>query len=173
MPTHSEQRRVPYDPDQMYALVSDIERYPEFIPWTAATRIRSRKETPDGAGEIVDADMVVSFRVFRERFGSRVQLFPEERRIEVSYLDGPFKYMRNRWRFLPNDDGSTTIDFFVDFEFKSWTLQKLIGVVFDQAMKRIVRAFEDRAEALYGAERRRGGAASDLRQPQSAQFEGG
>lgn len=154
MPTHSEQRRVPYAPDDMYALVSDIERYPEFLPWTAATRIRSRTPLEDGVGEMVDADMIISFRVFRERFGSRVTLLPEERQIDVAYLDGPFRHMRNRWRFLPNEDGSTTIDFFVDFEFKSWALQQLIGVVFDQAMRRVVAAFEARAEELYGEKKR-------------------
>ena len=151
MPTHSEKRRVPYKPDDMYKLVSDIERYPEFLPWTAATRIRSRTPMEDETGEIVDADMVISFRVFRERFGSRVTMRPDQRQIDVSYLDGPFRHMRNRWRFLENEDGSTTIDFFVDFEFKSWALQKLIGAVFDQAMRRVVKAFEERAEELYGS----------------------
>lgn len=173
MPTHSEQRRVPYRPEQMYELVADIERYPEFIPWTAATRIRSRQPMDGGPSEMVDADMVVSFRVFRERFGSRVTLDPEARQINVSYLDGPFSHMRNRWSFLTNEDGSTTIDFYVDFAFKNWTLQQLIGAVFDQAMRRIVRAFEDRAEALYGDDKVGRSPASDLHQPHSPQFEGG
>lgn len=168
MPTQSEQRRVPYRPDQMYALVADIERYPEFIPWTAATRIRSRKPLAEGAGEVVDADMIVSFRVFRESFGSRVELRPEARQIDVSYLDGPFKYLRNNWKFIENDDGSTTVDFFVDFEFKSWPLQKLIGAVFDQAMRRIVRAFEERAEQLYGSDQIDAGSSANLHQPYSA-----
>lgn len=170
MPTHSEQRRVPYRPDQMYALVSDIERYPEFLPWTAATRIRRRTPSEDGLSETVDADMVISFRVFRERFGSRVLLTPNERKIDVSYLDGPFSHMRNAWRFIENEDGSTMIDFHVDFAFKSWALQKLIGVVFDQAMKRVVRAFEQRAEALYGNDRVDKANPSDLHQPHSPQF---
>lgn len=155
MPTHAEQRRLPYTPAQMYDLVSDIERYPEFIPWTAATRIRGRAPLADASGapvgEVIDADMVVSFKVFRERFGSRVTLRPEAREIDVAYIDGPFKHMRNHWRFLANEDGSTTVDFFVDFEFKSWTLQKLIGAVFDHAMRRVVAAFEARAQELYGA----------------------
>lgn len=157
MPTHAEKRRVPYAPGQMYELVADVERYPEFLPWTAACRVRSRKPLPpgEGKGEVVDADLVISFKVFRERFGSRVTLRPDQRRISVAYLDGPFKYLNNHWVFIENEDGSTTIDFFVDFEFKSKLLQRLIGIVFNEAMQRIVRAFERRAEELYG----RGGAA--------------
>ena len=150
MPTHTEKRRVPYTPEQMYELVSSIERYPEFLPWTSAVRIRSRAART-GGGETVDADMVISFKVFREKFGSRVDLRPDEQKIDVAYLDGPFKYLNNHWYFIENDDGSTTIDFFVDFEFKSRLLQSLIGVVFNEAMQRIVRAFEARAEALYGS----------------------
>lgn len=153
MPTHAEQRRMPYTPQQMYALVADIERYPEFLPWTAGCRIRGRQplSPEDGRrGEIVDAELIVSFKVFRERFGSRVTLLPDAKEIDVAYLDGPFRYLNNHWTFIENEDGSTTIDFYVDFEFKSRLLQRLIGVVFNEAMQRIVRAFEKRAEALYG-----------------------
>ena len=150
MPTHAEKRRVPYTPDQMYQLVADIERYPEFLPWTSACRVRERTPLSEEPGEVVEADLVISFKVFRERFGSRVTLRPEARKIDVEYLDGPFKYLRNHWYFSENEDGSTTIDFFVDFEFKSKLLQRLIGLVFNEAMQRVVRAFERRAEALYG-----------------------
>lgn len=152
MATHAEKRRVAYAADDMYALVADVERYPEFLPWTAACRVRSRKPAPDGGPneEIIDADLMISFKVFRERFGSRVRLRPSERKIDVEYLDGPFKYLNNHWYFFENEDGSTTIDFFVDFEFKSKLLQSLIGVVFNEAMQRIVAAFERRADALYG-----------------------
>ncbi|MEL6318575.1 MAG: type II toxin-antitoxin system RatA family toxin, partial [Pseudomonadota bacterium] len=132
MPTHAEKRPVPYRPDQMYALVADIEKYPEFLPWTAACRIRDRRETEPGV-EVVDADLVISFKVFRERFGSRVTLRPEEKKIDVEYLDGPFRYLNNHWYFVENPDGSTTVDFFVDFEFKSRLLQSVIGVVFNEA----------------------------------------
>lgn len=153
MPTHAEKRRVPYAPEDVYALVADVERYPEFLPWTAACRVRARRPAPEHGegGEVLDADLVVSFKVFREQFGSRVTLKPAERAIDVAYLDGPFKRLDNHWRFIENEDGSTTIDFFVDFEFKSRILQALIGVVFGEAMQRIVAAFEKRAEALYGA----------------------
>ncbi len=133
----------------MYALIADVGSYPEFLPWCSAARIRSRDVREDGA-EVVEADLVISFKVFRERFGSRVVLRPEARKIEVAYLDGPFKYMNNHWTFTPLEDGGCEVDFFVEFEFKSFVLQKLIGVVFHEAMQRIVRAFEGRARELYG-----------------------
>ncbi|QHQ34668.1 type II toxin-antitoxin system RatA family toxin [Algicella marina] len=147
MPTHSEKRTLPYSADQMYALIADIEKYPEFLPWCAGARIRSRRE--EGQVEIIDADLVISFKVFRERFGSRVTLNPGARKIDVAYLDGPFKYLNNHWEFT-DIEGGCEVDFFVDFEFKSRTLQAIIGVVFFEAMRRIVAAFETRAKALYG-----------------------
>lgn len=139
---------MPYSADEMYALIADVPAYPEFLPWCSAARVRSRRQ--DGASEIMDADLVISFKLFRERFGSRVTLRPEAQEIDVSYLDGPFRYMNNYWKFAPMGDTSCEVDFFVDFEFKSRTLQALIGLVFDQAMQRIVKAFEDRAAELYG-----------------------
>lgn len=149
MPTHAEKRPLPWTADEMYALVADVGRYPEFLPWTAAARIRSRTPQPDGS-EVMEADLVISFKVFRERFGSRVTLWPGERRIVTEYLDGPFKHMRSTWKFIPDEAGGSIVDFFVDFEFRNVILQKVIGVVFDEAMRRVVRAFETRAEALYG-----------------------
>lgn len=148
MPTHTEKRHLRYTPDQIYALVADVTRYPEFLPWNTAARIRSRKDLGDGREELL-ADLVISFKVFRERFGSRVVLDPEARRIDTEYLDGPFRYLRSYWQIGPEDEGCE-VEFFVDFEFKNPVLQKLIGVVFNQAMERIVRAFEDRAAQLYG-----------------------
>ncbi|MCP5073968.1 MAG: type II toxin-antitoxin system RatA family toxin [Rhodobacteraceae bacterium] len=148
MPTHTEIRRMPYSAQQMYDLIADVSAYPEFLPWCSAARIRKR--TPQGAREVIEADLVISFKVFRERFGSRVTLRPEENRIDVEYLDGPFRYLNNHWAFAPLDDGNCEVDFFVDFEFKSSILQALIGVVFNEAMQRIVRAFEARAQDLYG-----------------------
>ncbi|MDF1718428.1 MAG: type II toxin-antitoxin system RatA family toxin [Antarcticimicrobium sp.] len=148
MPTHSETRQLPYSAREMYDLVADVARYPEFLPWTAAARIRSRRPIANGA-ELMEADLVISFKVFRERFGSRVTLWPEEGRIDTEYLDGPFRYMRSQWQFADSGEGCE-VRFFVDFEFKNAVLQKLIGVVFNEAMQRIVRAFEARAKALYG-----------------------
>lgn len=148
MPTHSETRHLPYTAQQMYDLVADVGSYPEFLPWCAAARIRSR--TDKGDHEVMEADLVISFKVFRERFGSRVTLWPEEMRIDTEYLDGPFRYMKSNWGFTDTDSGCD-VAFFVDFEFKNIVLQRLIGVVFNEAMQRIVRAFEDRAHALYGS----------------------
>lgn len=148
MPKHTEHRHMPYEAQQIFDLVADVARYPEFLPWTAAARIRSRK--PIAGGEEIEADLVISFKVFRERFGSRVQLYPEAGRIDTAYLDGPFKYMISHWQVKPAEAGGCIVDFSVDFEFRNPVLQKLIGVVFDQAMRRVVGAFEARAKALYG-----------------------
>ncbi|MCA2010629.1 type II toxin-antitoxin system RatA family toxin [Cereibacter sphaeroides] len=151
MPKHSENRLLPYSADQIYDLVADVARYPEFLPWTAAARIRSRTPVPErGEGaEKMEADLVISFKVFREKFGSRVVLLPAERRIETDYLDGPFKYLHSWWQMEPEGDGCR-VRFEVDFEFRNAVLQNVIGLVFDQAMRRIVGAFEARAKQLYG-----------------------
>lgn len=146
MPTHSETRTLPYTAQQMYDLVADVAAYPQFLPWCSAARIRSR--TPQGAAEEMLADLVISFKVFRERFGSRVVLHPEIKHIDTEYLDGPFKYMKSTWDFVDVDEG-VEVKFFVDFEFKNIILQKAIGLVFFEAMNRIVGAFETRAKALY------------------------
>lgn len=148
MTTHSETRALPYTPRQMYDLVADVARYPEFLPWTAAARVRSVSPQADGS-EVMLADLVISFKLFRERFGSRVVLRPEQNRIETEYLDGPFKHMISTWEFAARE-GGCTVDFFVDFEFRNKLLQKAAGLFFYEAMQRIVRAFEARAEELYG-----------------------
>ncbi|OIP87860.1 MAG: ubiquinone-binding protein [Rhodobacterales bacterium CG2_30_65_12] len=148
MPTHGEKRVMAYSAVQMYDLVADMLRYPEFIPWIAAARIRTVTPHTDGT-QILDCDLVVSFKVFREKFTSRVLLDERARRINVDYLDGPFKYLRSRWEFT-DVEGGCEVNFFVDFEFRNLVLQKLIGVVFNEAMERIVAAFEKRAAALYG-----------------------
>jgi coenzyme Q-binding protein COQ10 len=149
MPTHSETRTLPYTADQMYALVADVDRYPEFIPWTAAARVRSRR--PSGRAVIMDADLIVSFKVFRERFGSRVTLWPEDKRIDTEYLDGPFRHMISKWHFEDLSQGGCEVHFYVDFEFKNRLLQGAAGMFFNEAMQRIVRAFEARAHDLYGS----------------------
>ena len=147
MPTHSETRELPYTADQMYDLVADVASYPEFLPWTAAARIR--RDEDRGDHRLMDADLVISFKVFRERFTSRVMLWPEERRIDTRYLDGPFKHMQSNWRFEETETGCV-VHFHVDFEFRNAILQGIIGVVFNEAMQRVVRAFEARARVLYG-----------------------
>ncbi len=147
MPSHSETRTLPYTAAQMYDLVADVARYPEFLPWTAAARINSRRQ--EGDHEVMLADLVVSFKVFRERFGSRVTLWPARRRIDTEYIEGPFKHLHSRWEFRDVDGGSE-VHFDVDFEFRNILLQKAAGLFFFEAMQRIVRAFEARAHALYG-----------------------
>ncbi len=148
MPTHHETKVLPYSATQMYALVADVSSYPKFLPWTAAARIRSRHGGPEG--EVLEADLVISFKVFRERFGSRVTLYPAAQKIETEYLDGPFRHMRSSWAFRDRADGGSEVEFFVDFEFRNAILQGIIGLVFNDAMQRVVRAFERRAKELYG-----------------------
>ena len=148
MPKHSETKFLPYTPAEMYTLVADVGSYPKFLPWNSAARIRSRRPLPDN-GEEMEADLVISFKVFRERFTSRVTLWPDQHRIETEYLDGPFKHMRSTWAFR-EAAGGCEVAFFVDFEFRNAILQSIIGVVFNDAMQRIVRAFERRAVDLYG-----------------------
>jgi len=147
MPTHSETRPLPYTAQQMYDLVADVARYPEFLPWCAAARVH--KVTEMGESTLMEAELVISFKVFREKFTSRVTLWPREHRIDSEYLDGPFRYMRSNWSFADTQQGCE-VSFFVDFEFRNVILQKIIGVVFNEAMQQIVRAFERRAAALYG-----------------------
>ena len=142
MPTHAERRVLPYTPRQLYDLVADIERYPEFLPWCRAARVRKRE------GNLVIADLVIGFRMFRERFTSRVELDPERSQIHVAYAEGPFKYLTNHWLFDDHPDGCE-IDFYVDFEFRSRLLQKAIEVLFSEAVRRMVAAFEARARDLY------------------------
>jgi coenzyme Q-binding protein COQ10 len=143
--THSEQRVLPYRPEQMFDLVADVERYPEFLPWCLAARVRKREDAT------MVCDMVIGFRMIRERFASRVTLDRPGLRIDVAYTEGPFKFLRNKWIFHPGEGGAgCRIEFHVEFEFKSALLQKLMGVVFNEAVRRMVTAFEARAKALYG-----------------------
>jgi coenzyme Q-binding protein COQ10 len=147
MPRHHETRNLPYSARQMYDLVADVARYPEFLPWNSAARIRSR--TPCEGGEVMEADLVISFKLFRERFGSRVTLLPEQGRILTEYIDGPFKHLKSVWTFADRP-GGCEVSFDVDFEFRNAILAAVIGLVFNEAMSRVVRAFEGRARALYG-----------------------
>jgi len=149
MPSHAETRELPYTAQQMYDLVADVENYPQFLPWTAAARVR--KVTPQGDGSrVMEADLVISFKVFRERFGSRVVLWDTIKKIETEYLDGPFQYMISNWSFRDLDGGGCEVAFDVDFAFRNKLLQGAAEIFFYEAMRRIVRAFETRADALYG-----------------------
>jgi coenzyme Q-binding protein COQ10 len=144
MPTHAEKRVMPYRAEQMFDLVADVERYPEFLPWCLAARVRER------SGNVIVADLLIGFKMVRERFTSRVTL-DRARQIDVAYTEGPLKYLNNHWTFTDLPGGGCEVDFFVDFEFRSMILQKIIGVLFNEAVRRMVSAFETRARDLYGA----------------------
>ncbi len=148
MPAHSESRHVPYSAGQMYDLVADVERYPEFIPWTGAARVRERRRHGDHV--VMLADLVVTFKVFSERFCSRVTLWPDARRIDTEYLDGPFRRMKSDWRFADASDGGSDVRFHVDFELRNRLLQTTARLFFNEVTQRVVQAFERRAEDLYG-----------------------
>ncbi len=148
MPTHSETKRLPYTAQQMYDLVADVARYPEFLPWTAAARIR--ETTDHGDHIVVLADLVISFKVFRERFGSRVTIWPDAKKIDTEYLDGPFSKMVSNWMFEDVEGGGSDVHFHVDFAFRNRILQSTATIFFNEAMTRVVRAFERRADELYG-----------------------
>lgn len=142
MPTHAEKRTLPYTPDQMFQLVADVGKYPQFLPWCAGARVRTRTET-----ELV-ADLTIGFGPFRESFTSRVSL-ERPHKVVVRYENGPFRYLNNQWIFEADPVGCQ-VKFFVDFEFKSRLLQSAIGVVFNEAVRRMVNAFLTRARAVYG-----------------------
>ena len=142
MPTHSERKMVPYRPDQLFDLVADVGKYPQFLPWCVGARVRSRTDR-----ELV-ADMTIGFGPFRETFTSRVSL-DRPNGMKVRYENGPFRYLHNRWEFHSHPQG-TEVDFFVDFEFRSRILQAAIGLVFHEAVRRMVGAFLKRAREVYG-----------------------
>ena len=144
MPTHAEKQVVPYRPDQLFELVADVGRYPEFLPWCVAARVRSRTEA-----ELV-ADLTIGFGPFRESFTSRVTLDRARLTILVEYLDGPFSRMQNRWTFRQTSEISSDVEFFIDYEFRSRTFAMLAGAVFDTVFRRMAAAFEKRADQVYG-----------------------
>lgn len=144
MPRHTEKRNLPYSPDQMFDLVADVKRYQEFLPWVAATRIRSDSETD------MIADLVVGFRSLKETFTSKVNKHRPDR-IVIDYIEGPLKYLHNSWKFSPDGKGGTDIDFCVDFAFRNRLFETLAGQMFDRALRRMIGAFEARAHELYGA----------------------
>jgi coenzyme Q-binding protein COQ10 len=142
MPTHAEKQIVPYTPEQLFDLVADVGKYPRFLPWCVAARVRHRTETH------LLSDLTIGFGPFRESFTSRVTL-DRPHRVTVKYENGPFRYLNNQWVFAPHN-GGTEVDFFVDFEFRSRILQAAIGVVFNEAVRRMVNAFRKRAHEVYG-----------------------
>lgn len=156
MPRFSNKRRVRHSASQMFDLVADVERYPEFVPLCKALKIRQRTPNPDGT-EVIVADMTVSFKLVQESFTSRVTLDRPNLKIMVEYLRGPFSNLENRWTFEPKGaDGSDTecdVGFFIAYEFKSRMLAMLMGTMFDAAFQRFAMAFEKRADQVYGVAR--------------------
>ena len=144
MPKHSESRHLPYTPEQLFDLVADVRRYPEFLPWVVAVRIRSESATD------MVADLAVGFKAIKETFTSKV-IKQRPQRIEIDYIEGPLKYLHNSWTFTPDETGGTNIDFCVDFAFRSRMFEMLAGQMFDRALRKMIGAFVDRAHALYGA----------------------
>ena len=147
MPQYETVRVVRHPPEKMFALVADIERYPEFLPMCEALTVRSRRER-DGVTLLV-ADMTVGYKAIRETFTSQVVLKPAESLIDVKYIDGPFKYLTNRWTFTPAP-GGCDIHFYIDYEFRSRILGALMGAMFDRAFRMFAEAFEKRADEIYG-----------------------
>ncbi|TDH36216.1 type II toxin-antitoxin system RatA family toxin [Pseudohoeflea suaedae] len=147
MPQFETTRKVVHSPRQMFDLVADVERYPEFLPLCEALTVRSRKER-DGRTLLI-ADMTVGYKAIRETFTSQVLLKPDDLAIEVKYVDGPFRYLDNRWTFKPEENGSA-IHFFIDYEFRSRILGGLMGSMFDRAFRMFAEAFEKRADDVYG-----------------------
>jgi coenzyme Q-binding protein COQ10 len=143
MPRHTETKHLPYTPEQLFDLVADVGRYDEFLPWVVAVRVRSSSPR-----ETV-ADLVVGFNAFKERFTSRV-VKEHPTRICVDYVEGPLKYLHNEWKFDPAPEGGTNLCFSVDFAFKSRIFEALAGQMFDRALRRMTRAFVERAAVLYG-----------------------
>jgi coenzyme Q-binding protein COQ10 len=140
---------VPYSAEQMFALVADVERYPEFLPWCVALRIVDRRTESDS--EFLTCDMVVAYKVFRERFRSLVRLDRTGRRIDVNYVDGPFRSLKNDWAFRDLPMGGSLVDFSIEFEFRSFLLQATAKAVFEKAFLKMSEAFIERARAVYGA----------------------
>ena len=149
VPTHAEKRVLPHTPQQLFDLVADMEHYSEFLPWCLAVRIKSRE------GNKLVAEVIIGFKMFRERFSSCDVLYPPDQdpggagRIDVTYEKGPFRYLNNHWIFEPHEKGCL-LDFFIDFEFRSAVMQRLMGGLFNEVAGRMVTAFETRARELYG-----------------------
>lgn len=149
MLTHIEQKTLPYTPRQMFDLVAAVDKYSEFAPWCIASRINSRE-----SAHVFYADLIVGYKLFRERFSSKVVLEPpageKPGKIEIEYLRGPLKHLKNHWLFIPAEGGGCTVDFSVEFEFKNSILHGIAKVFFNEVIRRMVDAFEARAQQLYG-----------------------
>lgn len=148
MPRFSTTRRVRHSAEDMFDLVADVDRYPEFVPLCRSLKVRERKPLADGV-EVVIVDMTIAYKLVRESFRSRVTLDRPNLKILVEYLEGPFSHLENRWNFRPEDERSCDVEFFIDYEFRSRMLGLLMGSMFDVAFRRFTVAFERRADAVY------------------------
>src|ERR1700681_4133307 len=148
MPQYSTKRQVRHAAAEMFDLVADVKRYPEFVPLCRALKVRHRTPGPDGA-EVLVADMTAAYKLISEAFTSRVTLDRPNLAILVEYLDGPFSRLENRWTFRPTGEPSCDVEFFISYEFKSRTLALLMGSMFDLAFRRFAAAFEQRADLVY------------------------
>ena len=149
MPQFSTKRRVGHTAAEMFDLVADVDRYPEFVPLCRELKVKSRTKKEEG-GEVLVADMTVAYKLFHETFTSRVTLDKPKLQILVEYLSGPFSHLQNRWSFRPVDEGGCEVDFFIAYEFRSRVLALLMGTMFDAAFRRFADAFEKRADQIYG-----------------------
>ncbi len=148
MPSFASTRRVGHTARDMFDLVADVERYPEFVPLCEALNVRSRRQKSDRT--MLVADMTVGYRAIRETFTSQVILNPQAIEIDVSYIDGPFRYLSNTWRFVDCGHGCCDVHFHIDYEFKNRMLGALMGAMFDRAFRKFSQAFEARADVVYG-----------------------
>lgn len=148
MPSHREKRIVPYTSEQLFDLVMDIEKYPQFLPWCTGARINTR------ARDHLSAEVIIGYKMFHERFTSRVH-FLRPKHIEVEYMKGPMRHLHNRWIFKDIKGGSCEVDFYVDFSLKTKLLEKIVEQFFQRALVKMINAFEARADDLYGGEKRR------------------
>ncbi len=149
MPVFQSSRSVGFVPDDMFALVADVEHYPEFLPLCEALKVRRRSALDDGRVMLI-ADMTIGYKAIRETFTSRVTLDPANMKILVEYVDGPFSHMQNRWSFV-NENSGTRVEFFIDYQFKSRMLGVLMGAMFDTAFRKFSDAFVERAGVVYGS----------------------
>jgi coenzyme Q-binding protein COQ10 len=152
MQTYETRHRVAHGADEMYALVANVEDYPKFLPLCEALNV-VRREAMDGK-EVLTAEMEVGYKLIRERFTSRVTLDPAARGILVEYVDGPFEHLENRWVFEPLVSGASEIDFYIAYRFRSRMFERLVGSLFDKAVRKYTDAFEARADEIYGLKSR-------------------
>jgi coenzyme Q-binding protein COQ10 len=148
MPQFSSRRRVRHAASDMFDLVADVEKYPQFVPLCSALRVKSRAQKDNTA--VIVVEMTVAYKLIQQTFTSRVTLDKPALKILVEYLDGPFSRLQNRWTFAPTSEGTCEVEFFIDYEFKSRTLAMLMGAMFDTAFRKFAGAFEKRADVVYG-----------------------